>query len=62
MNYEGIANLVHECVKNPKIVLAEVKDGKVKSSEFSVIQSVISKDEVSGGTVALEVGPLGTWD
>ncbi|WP_034377755.1 hypothetical protein [Dehalobacter sp. CF] len=61
MNYEGIANLVHECVKDPKNVLTQEKHRKVKPTEFSVIQRVVFRDEVSGGTIALEVGPLATW-
>ncbi|NBJ14095.1 MAG: hypothetical protein FNP40_00665 [Dehalobacter sp. 4CP] len=61
MNYEGIANLVHECVKNPKSMLNQEKDSKVKPSQFSVIQKVISRDEVPGTIVTLEVGPMATW-
>ncbi|WP_368292365.1 hypothetical protein [Dehalobacter sp. TBBPA1] len=64
MNYEGIANFVHECVKNPKnLMTKDEKYGKnaVKPSELSVIQNVFSRCEVSGGTVAIEVGILETW-
>jgi hypothetical protein len=63
MNYEGIANLVHKCVKNPKLLTQADHQGEktAKPIEFCVIQNVFSRCEVSGGTVAIEVSPLIQW-
>ncbi|NLI91569.1 MAG: hypothetical protein GX434_04995 [Peptococcaceae bacterium] len=63
MNFDSIANLVHECVKNPKILIQQngAEEKKVMPGEFSVIQNVFSRYEVSGGTVAFIVEPLGDW-
>ncbi|QHA00090.1 hypothetical protein [Dehalobacter restrictus] len=63
MNYDSIANLVHDCVRNPKMLLAQnSKQGnKVKSNEFTTVQNVFSDYRVSGGTVSMTVSTLGDW-
>ncbi|HHY27094.1 MAG TPA: hypothetical protein GX523_10210 [Desulfitobacterium dehalogenans] len=64
MNYAAIANLVHESVKNPmRLVTQDEKsdESKIKAGEFSVIQNVFSRHEVSGGTVAIGPTPLDLW-
>ncbi|RJE47970.1 MULTISPECIES: hypothetical protein [unclassified Dehalobacter] len=63
MNYEGIANFVHECVKNPKLLTQADQQSKniVKPTELPVIQNVFSRGKVSGGAIAIEVSPLIQW-
>ncbi|WP_353853148.1 hypothetical protein [Dehalobacter restrictus] len=63
MNYESIANLVHDCVRNPKMLLAQnSKQGnKVKPNEFTTVQNVFSDYTVSGGTISMTVSPLDSW-
>jgi hypothetical protein len=62
VNYEKIANLVHECVKNPaKLLESKPQAAEAKSSEMSVIENVFSRYEVSGGVAAIEAGPLTMW-
>lgn len=63
MNYEGIANLVHKCVKNPKLLTQADQQGKkiIEPIELSVIQNVFSRCKVSGDTVAIKVDPLSAW-
>lgn len=65
MNYESIANLVHDYVKNPVSMVTKenrLSEIGVKPSEFSVIKNVFSRHEISGGTVAIEVGSLALWE
>ncbi|MCM1567637.1 MAG: hypothetical protein FNP40_03175 [Dehalobacter sp. 4CP] len=63
MNYDSIANLVHDCVRNPKMLLAQnSKHGNmVKPTEFTTIQNVLSDYRVSGGTISMTVSPLDSW-
>jgi len=64
MNYEGIANLVHECVKNPKSVLTQADKydkNVIRPTELSAIQNVFFRCEVSGGTATIETDPLIAW-
>jgi len=65
MNYAAIANLVHEGVKNSKDLMAQMKQGEssIKHSELMVVEKVLSKSQVSGGTVAIEppIVPLLLW-
>ena len=54
MSYESIAELVHELVKNPKSLTQReqgLPSAKLKTNEFTIIQSVFSKYEVSGDTL-----------
>jgi|GEM_PF-1411825 len=65
MNYAAIANLVHEGVKNSKSLLTQLKseEKKLNSNEITVIQNVLARNQVSGGTVAIEppITPLLYW-
>lgn len=63
MNFDSIANLVHDCVKNPKALIQQngADEKKVTATEFTVVQKVFSRYEVSGGTVAYVAGPLVDW-
>ncbi|WP_368292786.1 hypothetical protein [Dehalobacter sp. TBBPA1] len=63
MNYDSIANLVHECVKNPKMLLAQnSKQGNtVKSNEFTAVQKVLSGHSVSGGAALITASPMESW-
>lgn len=64
MNYAAIANLVHESVKNPTRLVTQAEksdESGIKPGEFSVIQNVFSRHEVSGNGAAIGVLPLGLW-
>lgn len=64
MNYESIAELVHNLVKNPKSLFAlehGLPSTELKTSEFQSIQTVFSKYEVSGDTLTIGIEPLITW-
>ncbi|MEA5022662.1 hypothetical protein SDC9_13276 [bioreactor metagenome] len=64
MNYAAIANLVHECVKNPTcLVIQKEKSGekKINPGEFSIVQNVLSRHDISGNGAAIGVLPLGYW-
>jgi len=63
MNYEGIAELVHDIVKNPKNILSLKHTSllELRTKEFKIIQNVFSKYEVSGDVVTLGTLPLGLW-
>ena len=63
MNYESIAKLVHDLVKNPKSMFAS-EPGLIpehNTNEFMIIQNVFSKYEVSGDTLTIEALPLDLW-
>ncbi|MFZ3132916.1 MAG: hypothetical protein WA125_17865 [Desulfosporosinus sp.] len=64
MNYERIAELVHDLVKNPKSILS-LEQGlpgtELKTNEITIIQNVFSKYEVSGDTLTIGIEPFGTW-
>jgi hypothetical protein len=65
MNYESIAKLVNECVKNPKSLLSGEhgqSSTEVKTNEFTIIQNVFSKYEVSGDTLTIGIEPLVMWE
>lgn len=66
MNYESIAKLVNDMVKNPKSLLS-LEQGQssldVKTNEFKIIQNVFSKYEVSRDTLTIGIiEPMGMWD
>ncbi|AHF09500.1 MULTISPECIES: hypothetical protein [Dehalobacter] len=63
MNYESIANLVHDCVRNPKMLLAQnsQQGNKVKSNEFTAVQKVLSGYRVSGGAALITASPMESW-
>jgi len=64
MNYESIAKLVHSLVKNPSDMTSyeqRISSVKVLPHEFSIIQKVFSKYELSGDVVTIGVIPDGTW-
>lgn len=64
LDYEKIAEMVHNLVKNPKSMpLYEqgLPSCKILTSEFSTIQRVFSKYEVSGDVGTLGVIPEGMW-
>ena len=59
MSYESIAELVHSLVKNPKSMLQ--LEHRLSSPELTIVQSVFSKYEVSGDTLAIDTIPLSYW-
>ncbi|WP_088227944.1 hypothetical protein [Desulfosporosinus sp. FKB] len=64
MNYQQIAELVHKLVKNPKspeVLKEEVLSEEVRMNEFTCIQKVFSKLEVSGDILTFEITPLDFW-
>ena len=64
MNYESIAELVHELVKDPKSMLSRelgLSSAKLKTNEFTIIQKVFSECEVSGDAMTLATLPLSFW-
>jgi len=63
MNYQGIAELVHNLVKNPKNILS-LEHGllpELNANESKIIQNVFSKYGVSDNVVTLGTLPLGLW-
>lgn len=64
MSYESIAELVHDLVKNPTSMLSRepgLPSAKLKTNEFTIIQNVFSKYEVSGGALTIGALPMGIW-
>ena len=64
MNYQRIAEMVNELVTNPKSKakqVMELSSTKLKMNEFTSIQSVFSKLEVSGGVLTFETISLDYW-
>ena len=64
MNYEKIAKLVHDLVKNPKSLLSSeqgLHSIELKTNEFTIIQRVFSEYEISGDVATLGTLPLGLW-
>ena len=63
MNYDSIAKLVHDLVKNPKSMVSSEHGlfSEHKTNEFTIIQNVFSKYEVSGDTLTIEALPLDLW-
>ncbi len=64
MNYERIAELVHDFVKSPKEALTlehKLTLTELKSNEFGIIQNVFSKYSVSGDTLTIGIQPLISW-
>lgn len=64
MSYNSIAELVHDLVKNPKSMLSlehGLPPKDLKTNEFSIMQNVFSKYEVSGDTLTIGIEPLITW-
>ncbi len=65
MNYERIAEMVHELVKNPKSLLMGeqgIPSLAPKINESAIIQKVFSKYEVSGGILAIGITPETYWE
>lgn len=64
MNYESIAKLVHEYVKNSESPLAlekRLSNKELKTGELSIIQGVFSRYEVSGDTLMIGTTPMIGW-
>jgi hypothetical protein len=63
MNFDSIAKMVHEYVKNPDISAKESKftESEVKSQELSVIQTVFTKYDVSGDVISVRIDPMRLW-
>jgi len=64
MNYESIAKMVHELVKNPERLLSlehGLPSAELHTSELKSIQTVFSKYEVTGDTMAVKMKPLMYW-
>jgi len=64
MNYESIAELVHDLVKNSKSMLSRelgLPSEELKTNEFTIIQRVFSDYKVSGDVLTIGALPLGYW-
>lgn len=64
MNYESIAELVHDLVKYPKSMLLRehgLPSAELTTNELTIIQKVFSKYEVSGDALTTGVIPQGMW-
>ena len=64
MNYDSIAKLVNDLVKNPKSILSfeqGLPATELETNEITIIQNVSSKYEVSGDTLTIGIQPLFTW-
>ncbi len=63
MNYESIAKLVNDLVKNPKSMLSSEYGllPEHNTNEFKIIQNVFSKYEISGDTLTIGIEPLVSW-
>lgn len=64
MNYDSIAEMVNKLVKDPKAVMSQEQvppSLKLTKSEFTIIQNVFSKYEVSGNALTIEALPLAEW-
>jgi len=65
MNYQKIAEMVHDLVKVPRSMSVQEPGlpwRKIKTHEFTIIQTVFSKYEVSGGAaLAVGVRPQSFW-
>lgn len=64
MNYEKIAEIVHELVKSSRnISLQEqgLPSAELKTNELTIIQNVFSKYTVSGDVLTVAVMPEGMW-
>lgn len=64
MNYQSIAEYVHNRVKNPKSMLDKEQgynSPDLKSKEQKIIQTVFSKYELSGNVLTIGIRPLGEW-
>jgi len=65
MNYESIAKTVHELIKNPERLLSlehGLPSAKLKTNEFKSIQTVFSKNEVSGDVLTITMKTFVGWD
>ena len=65
MNYDSIAEMVNRLVKETKGVVSQKQEPsslELTKSEFTIIQNVFSKYEVSGNTLSIEVKPLVAWE
>lgn len=63
LNYDKIAELIHDLVKNPKSLSSEQRlpSTELNTHELSIIQNVFSKYEVSGDTLTIGINPLVGW-
>lgn len=64
MNYDDIAKLVHNSMKNPKGLLSYEQQSvskEVTNHEYAIIQKVTSKYEISRNTLAIGIIPQGLW-
>jgi hypothetical protein len=64
MNYQKIAEIVHDFVKTPKSMLSQEPGlpwREIKTHELTIIQTVFSKYELSGAALAVGVRPQSFW-
>ena len=64
MNYEKIAEMVHHLVTNPKSILSQeqgLPQTELMTNEFTIIQKVFSKLEVSGNVLTIGISPQLFW-
>lgn len=65
MNYDNIAEMVNKLVKDPKDVMSQEQESsalELTKGEFTIIQNVFSKYEVSGNALTIQALPLVGWD
>lgn len=64
MNYEKIAEMVHNLIKTPKSMSSQeagLPCGEINTYELTIIQTIFSKYEVSGAALAVGVRPQSFW-
>ncbi|EGW41281.1 hypothetical protein [Desulfosporosinus sp. OT] len=65
MNFDNIAELVHELAKNPNRcseIIPQVKSVReITNCELDVITKVFSKEELSGNSLAARMSPTLYW-
>jgi len=61
MSYESIAELVHNLVENPKIMLSRELGAEPMTNESTIIQKVFSQYKVSGDIMTFGALPMGYW-
>lgn len=64
MNFNNIAELVHELAKNPNrsSIVPELKSFReITNCELEAITKVFSKEELSGNSLAARMSPTRFW-
>jgi hypothetical protein len=65
MNFNNIAELVHELAKSPNsssVIIPELKSFReITNCELNAITKVFSKEELSGNSLAARIAPTLFW-